>query len=681
MTQYLITALIDFIVASLALSKRNNKAATALAAAAFCFGVWSIELFLLTVVSDVDVLSPWFHLTRSGMFLIPATLALLAWRVTGSQSRLFLRAVLIPGFVVGVALPICNIFFFPSELQAATGGYLPKTDIIYYVFAGLFGYCLSMSMLLCGVSYWVVTMRQKQRIRWLLITLGMTFVTGVLSIILMPYDFYLSKFVGAVTNITFVSLLFYSTVQHHLMDVRLALSESLTRILLLSFFISLYFSVSAITRGLDSTIQGSLFTVLFLVAVLEVYPRLLKWLLPNARKFLSKDGYSFDDVIQDTAKVLHDIVDYKMMRKACDHLFLQVLRLDGYAVLALEELRKRNSKELVYANQLNLLYGGEYGVILADESSEDMRRIFDEYSACAALPLRHGGECVGFLMLGPSSNLSYYRYDDIRIFEWLQVELGQVLNRIKQLDEMQDQLGQAKKTLSMLGVMNHYHHDIKAPFSIIDGVLSNDIYDKEKQKDIVLQQVERGSRLIATMAAILKGGRRRKVQALSLEEVVRDSVFLFSQGIDKIEYRFGAVPDILGDAEDLKILIINIVKNAMEAREVGRSLIMTITTWATRDNIYLSLADTGRGIDTESLDKLWDDNDSSKATGNGIGMQAIKRIADEHNAEVEVVSAVGEGATFTFKFPMNIATTVPKLAAVVDRGASPDLFVANAPDR
>eukprot|EP01025_Chloroclados_australasicus_P042430 TRINITY_DN4512_c1_g2_i1.p2 TRINITY_DN4512_c1_g2~~TRINITY_DN4512_c1_g2_i1.p2 ORF type:complete len:140 (+),score=10.41 TRINITY_DN4512_c1_g2_i1:3-422(+) len=113
-------------------------------------------------------------------------------------------------------------------------------------------------------------------------------------------------------------------------------------------------------------------------------------------------------------------------------------------------------------------------------------------------------------MVGAPTQDTYYRYDDIRLFEWLQAELGQVLNRIRKLDEMQNQLGQAKKTLSMLGVMNHYHHDIKAPLSIIDGVLSNDIYDKEKQKDIVLQQVERGSRLIATMAGILNKRKEKK---------------------------------------------------------------------------------------------------------------------------------------------------------------------------
>ena len=71
-------------------------------------------------------------------------------------------------------------------------------------------------------------------------------------------------------------------------------------------------------------------------------------------------------------------------------------------------------------------------------------------------------------------------------------------------------------------LMNHYHHDIKAPFAIIDGILSNDIYDRDKQRDIVLAQVERGSKLIATMARILGGHHRRRIQSCALQTLVQD---------------------------------------------------------------------------------------------------------------------------------------------------------------
>ncbi len=50
-------------------------------------------------------------------------------------------------------------------------------------------------------------------------------------------------------------------------------------------------------------------------------------------------------------------------------------------------------------------------------------------------------------------------------------------------EEILEVLGKAQKTNSLIELMYQYHHDIKAPLSIIDGVVSNDLYDRDKKKD------------------------------------------------------------------------------------------------------------------------------------------------------------------------------------------------------
>ncbi len=681
MTQYLITALIDFFIASLCLSKKDNKAARALAWTAICLGVWSLELYLLTVISDVEKLSVWFHITRCGMFFIPSTLALLAWRLTASRSTLFLYFVVLPGFACSLLLSVLNLFFYPSELQPAAGGFLPKPDFVYYAFSALFVYSLLSSLLVCVVLYKSVTLRQKQRIRWLFITLLVTFLTGFLSIYLMIYDFYLAKFVGTTANVAFASLLFYSTVQHHLMDFRLALSESLTRASVLAFFVLIYFSARTAASDMSGSMQANLIDLLFLVLALEAYPRILKWLLPNAKKLFSKDSYEYKAVVSDTSKTLNECVDLLSLKKVCDHLFNQVVRVKNYNLIVFGSTTTASSISQEEVDKLSNYCAKNSDFVLADEASPQIRRIMEGSLASVCLGIRHGGESCGILLVGHSSDLSYYRYDDIRLFEWLAHELGSVVARIKRLDKMQEQLGQAKKTLSMLGVMNHYHHDIKAPLAIIDGVLSNDVYakDKNKQREIVLEQVERGSKLIATMAGILKGERKRKVQALSLVEVVRDSLFLFSQGIDEVNYQFAPVPDIYGDAEDLKILVINLIKNAMEARREGEMLTVTVSTWRATDHISLSLRDTGCGMSAERVENIWEDAISNKQDGNGIGLQAVKRIADEHTAEIEVKSRLGEGSEFIFKFPMSSAAKDVEKTKMGDAGVFAERGTLNKP--
>jgi hypothetical protein len=141
MIQYLITAIIDIAVGFLALSKKGNPAAKALAFTVFSLGVWSLELYLLTVVKNVDVLNILFHITRWGMFFIPATFAFLTWRLIGSRSQKFKKMVVIPSFLASILLSLTNALVFPSTLREVDGGYLPNTDAIFYLFLISFIWC------------------------------------------------------------------------------------------------------------------------------------------------------------------------------------------------------------------------------------------------------------------------------------------------------------------------------------------------------------------------------------------------------------------------------------------------------------------------------------------------------------------------------------------------------------
>ncbi len=221
------------------------------------------------------------------------------------------------------------------------------------------------------------------------------------------------------------------------------------------------------------------------------------------------------------------------------------------------------------------------------------------------------------------------------------------------LEALQDELGETRKSLSLLGLMNQYHHDIKAPLSIIDGVISTDIYDAQKQRDIVLEQVERGERLITTMASILRGKREREFKPVNIESIVKDSLFVFEKRFNKINYDLSHVPEIIGDPVDLKILFVNIIKNSSEAGDIRRELELNVKIWCDKNWVYVAIGDTGIGIDKDLLDNIWQIESSTKQKGNGIGLQAVSRIVAEHSGDVDVQSEMGVGTTFTFRFPFS----------------------------
>lgn len=662
MIQYLITAIIDITVGILALSKKSNPAAKALALTVFSLGAWSLELYLLTVIKNVDVLNVLFHVTRWGMFFIPSTFAFLTWRLIGSRSKKFKNLVVIPSFIMSALLSIVNTFILPSTLREVDGGYLPNTDAIFYLFLISFIWCFVGSIGIVFASYNSSSNREKQRLKWLFITLCVSFTGGVLGISSMPSEFYLSRFIGSITNIVFVVLLFYSTIQHNLMDFRLALSVGLSKAIVLGFFIWLYFVVTSVVGDHTESVGGVLILLLFVALILEAYPRLLKWILPNAKKILAKHDYEFDQVKTDTEMALRNSISFSMMFEVLDHLFVKILKLLNYKILMVKQheesidgdtsnrLRGLPFEFITEDNSLVTYCAQQTQVVMADEMPDIMCNEMERHNAGLCFPVFSENKVLAVVLVGKPTHFSYYRYDDMKIFEWLKVELEQVLNRLIRLNSMQDQLGEAKKTLSMLSLMSHYHHDIKAPFAIIDGILSNDIYDREKQRDIVLAQVERGSKLIATMASILGGHHRRRIQSCALESLVQDCLYLFEKSFDKIEYELGGIPDIKGDAEDLKILFINLIKNASEARRENEDLIIKIKSWVENSNVYFSISDNGTGMTEKQLASLWEPGFSVKKFGNGIGMQAIKRIVDEHNAHIDVKSEVAKGSEFTLCF-------------------------------
>ncbi|HEY8942217.1 MAG TPA: HAMP domain-containing sensor histidine kinase, partial [Cellvibrio sp.] len=485
---------------------------------------------------------------------------------------------------------------------------------------------------------------------------------GSLGLYSMPSEFYLSRFVGSITNIVFVVLLFYATIQHNLMDFRFALSIGLSKAILLGFFVWLYFVVTSVVGDHTESNGGILFLLVFVVLILETYPRLLKLILPNAKKILVKNGYDFDQVKAETEYDLKNSISFSMMQEVMDHLLLKTIKLNSYKILMVQHDNSALNNENIYYqngfpfgmiaedNHLLTYCALQTQLIMTDEMPEVLQNEMKKHNASLCFPVFSENKVLAIVLVGNPVNFSYYRYEDLKIFEWLKSELGQVLSRLIRLNYMQEQLGEAKKTLSMLSLMNHYHHDIKVPFAIIDGVVSNDVYDRDKQRNIVLEQVERGSRLIATMASILGGKHKRRIQPCALESLVQDCIYLFEKSFDKVEYELGGTPKIRGDAEDLKILFINLIKNAAEARRSNDDLVLHVKSWMENGNVFFSIQDNGTGMSEQQLANLWEPGVSAKKFGNGIGMQAIKRIVDEHNARIEVKSTLEKGSEFILCF-------------------------------
>jgi len=109
-------------------------------------------------------------------------------------------------------------------------------------------------------------------------------------------------------------------------------------------------------------------------------------------------------------------------------------------------------------------------------------------------------------------------------------------------------------------------------------------------------------------------------------------------------------PKITVDADRMRRVFVNLIKNAVDAMPLGGDL--TIRSQETNGNLAVAFSDTGIGIGDDDLRRLWTPFRTTKAKGMGLGLPIAKRIVEAHGGSISVQSTLGKGATFTVTLPI-----------------------------
>ena len=240
--------------------------------------------------------------------------------------------------------------------------------------------------------------------------------------------------------------------------------------------------------------------------------------------------------------------------------------------------------------------------------------------------------------------------------------------------DMESKVQQAQK-LESLGVLaGGIAHDFNNLLMGIMGHAGLALMDPDLQPAMQrrLNQIE----MAATRAAELtnqllaySGRGKFHVEPLSLSRLVDEMESLLETVISKkavLEHRFAPdLPLIDGDATQVRQVIMNLITNASDALEdrVGRITISTgivetgtlthclAGTPPDGTSVYLEVADTGSGMEADTLQRIFDPFFTTKFTGRGLGLAAVLGIMRGHHGAVQVLSCPGEGTSFRLLFP------------------------------
>jgi signal transduction histidine kinase len=120
-----------------------------------------------------------------------------------------------------------------------------------------------------------------------------------------------------------------------------------------------------------------------------------------------------------------------------------------------------------------------------------------------------------------------------------------------------------------------------------------------------------------------------------------------------VQKEFLSLPLVTLDKEQMKQVILNLLMNAIQTMPEGGQLGLRGQVSEDDQWIQLFIQDSGIGIPTEDINKLFDPFFSTKEGGIGLGLSIAHRIIDQHHGKIEVESVPGKGTLFTFWLPIH----------------------------
>jgi len=212
-------------------------------------------------------------------------------------------------------------------------------------------------------------------------------------------------------------------------------------------------------------------------------------------------------------------------------------------------------------------------------------------------------------------------------------------------------------------LITYVSHDLKTPLTIIKGYAET-ILEESKDKNIsfyaetILKAVDELSHLITKLNTLskLENVEELEINEINLEEFIEALITPFKHLAAKkqLGFSYSVVKDtetVKTDPEKLKMIIVNLLDNAVKFTEIGR---VEFKLEKVGEELKITVSDTGPGIPENLIPKIFErffTIDKSRGAGYGLGLAIVKHAVQALNGTIEVRSQVGLGTTFSVTIP------------------------------
>jgi K+-sensing histidine kinase KdpD len=253
----------------------------------------------------------------------------------------------------------------------------------------------------------------------------------------------------------------------------------------------------------------------------------------------------------------------------------------------------------------------------------------------------------------------------------LQVELEQRKRREDEIRKLNNELAKRARDLEtsnneLESFAYSVSHDLRAPLRHVVGYSellqkqASSLLDEKSRRFMhtILESSKRMGNLIDDLLAFSRIGRTETKNTLvSLDQLVKEVVAEIGQdttGRD-IVWKIHPLPVCYGDRSMLKLVIANLLANAVKFTRMRAPAEIEIGCADREDEVEVFVRDNGAGFDMQYVDKLFGVFQRlhlpEEFEGTGIGLATVRRIIHRHGGEVRAEGGVDQGATLYFSLP------------------------------
>lgn len=228
-----------------------------------------------------------------------------------------------------------------------------------------------------------------------------------------------------------------------------------------------------------------------------------------------------------------------------------------------------------------------------------------------------------------------------------------------ELERSNQQLQMQAQKLAVAGqIAAGIAHEVRNPLTSVNGFLQlmkTQYPERTDYFDIIFSEIKRIDFVLSELLVLAKP-QAVQFQEVQLHELLEQVITLLKtnavlSNIDlKQPFKRQDAGAILADANQMKQLFINLIKNAIEAMPEGGSIY--ISTEKVLNEWKITIQDEGKGMSEEDIQKIYDPFFSTKKEGTGLGLTICATILKDHHGRMDVSSELGKGTAFHIYLPV-----------------------------